>query len=178
MKSLGLLGARLVLGCYLAVHGAQKLFGAFGGRGLEVTGGHFEHIGLRPGKAMAAVAGANEFGGGVLTATGIAFPLGPLAIIGTMAVAAITHREKGPLAQSGGFELPLTNLAAAAALAAAGPGNLRLGPNLSPRLVRRVVLIGAVMGGVSAYQLLTHEQEEAPVIADGDTGDTADTAGH
>jgi len=154
MKSLGLLGARLVLGGYLAVHGAQKLFGWFGGRGLEGTAAGFERIGLRPGKAMAALAGANEFGGGILTATGIAYPLGPIVIVGTMAIASTTHRAKGPLMSDGGFELPLTNLAAAAALAVAGPGKLRLGPNLSPRLVRRAVLVGAVLGGVSAYQLL------------------------
>jgi putative oxidoreductase len=159
MRSLGLLGARLVLGCYLAVHGAQKLFGSFGGPGLDVAGGHFESIGLRPGKAAAALAGASELGGGVLTATGVAYPLGPLAIIGTMAVASLTHRSKGPLSQKGGFELPLTNLAAAAALAAAGPGNLRLGPNLSPRLVRRAALVGMVLGGFSAYQLLSLEEE-------------------
>jgi putative oxidoreductase len=160
MKSLGLLGARLVLGGYLAVHGAQKLFGSFGGHGLEASGAGFESLGMRPGKAMAALAGASELGGGVLTATGIASPLGPLAIMGTMAVASLTHRSKGPLGQHGGFELPLTNLAAAAALAAAGPGNLRLGPNLSPRLVRRAVLVGAGLGGFSAYQLLSHRQEE------------------
>jgi hypothetical protein len=94
-----------------------------------------------------------------LTATGVAYPLGPLAIIGTMAVASLTHRSKGPLSQKGGFELPLTNLAAAAALAAAGPGNLRLGPNLSPRLVRRAALVGLVLGGFSAYQLLSLEEE-------------------
>jgi len=174
MKSLGLLGARLVLGVYLAVHGAQKLFGSFGGPGLDVAGGHFESIGLRPGKAMAGLAAASELGGGVLTATGIAFPLGPLAIIGTMAIAALTHREKGPLSAKGGFELPLTNLAAAAALAAAGPGNLRLGPSLSPRLVRRAVVVGAALGGVAAYQLLNAQPAEVPAAPESADTESAD----
>src|SRR5580698_7660484 len=109
-----------MFGSYLAVHGAQKLFGVFGGHGLDATGAAFESMGLRPGKVMAAVAGASELGGGVLTATGIADPLGPLSIAGTMVVASAVHRKQGPLAQNGGFELPLTNLALAVGLLSAG----------------------------------------------------------
>ncbi len=146
MRNTALLGARLVLGGYLAVHGAQKLFGAFGGHGLDATGAAFESIGLTPGKPMAALAGASELAGGVLTAAGIADPAGPLAIAGAMTVAAATHRANGPLAAKGGFELPLTNLVAAAALAAAGPGRLRLGPSLP----RPLTVIAAVTGGALA----------------------------
>jgi hypothetical protein len=102
-------------GGYLAVHGAQKLFGAFGGPGLEKAAAGFERIGLAPGRQMAALARAAELGGGLLTVAGAADPAGPLAIIGTMAVASATHRTNGPLARDGGFELPLTNLAAASA---------------------------------------------------------------
>src|SRR6266849_3649410 len=96
MRDAALLGARLVLGGYLTVHGAQKLFGAFGGHGLDATGAGFESIGLTPGKQMAALAGATELGGGLLTAAGIADPAGPLAIAGAMTVAAATHRANGP----------------------------------------------------------------------------------
>ena len=181
MKSLGLLGARLVLGGYLAVHGSQKLFGWFGGRGLDGTAAGFERIGLRPGKAMAALAGASEFGGGILTATGVAYPLGPIVLVGTMAIASTTHRAKGPLMSNGGFELPLTNLAAAAALAAAGPGKLRLGPGLSPRLVRRAVLAGGVLGGVSAYELLNNQppavEAQASTAAKSDSGGEREAGG-
>ncbi len=80
MRNAALLGTRLVLGSYLAVHGAQKLFGVFGGAGLEKAGAGFDRIGLRPGKQMAAAAGITELGGGLLTAAGIADPAGPLAI--------------------------------------------------------------------------------------------------
>jgi putative oxidoreductase len=66
MRDVALLGTRLVVGSYLAVHGAQKLFGAFGGPGLEKAGAGFHRIGLRPGKHMAAAAGITELGGGVL----------------------------------------------------------------------------------------------------------------
>ncbi|HMD94731.1 MAG TPA: DoxX family protein, partial [Trebonia sp.] len=116
MRNAALLGTRLALGSYLAVHGAQKLFGVFDGPGLEKAGAGFDRIGLSPGKQMAAVAGITELGGGLLTAAGIADPAGPLAIMGAMTVAAATHRAKGPLAAKRGFELPLMNLAAATAL--------------------------------------------------------------
>jgi putative oxidoreductase len=155
MRDVALLGARLVLGGYLAVHGAQKLFGAFGGSGLDKAGAGFERIGLTPGKPMAALAGATELGGGLLTATGVADPAGPLAIMGAMSVAATTHRANGPLAANRGFELPLTNLAAAAALAAAGPGRLRLGPGLPRRLTVLGALAGGVMSAVSLTKMLT-----------------------
>jgi putative oxidoreductase len=150
MRDAALLGTRLVLGSYLAVHGAQKLFGAFGGSGLDKTGAGFHRIGLRPGRHMAAAAGITELSGGVLTATGIADPAGPLAIMGAMSVAATTHRAKGPLNSRGGFELPLTNLAAAATLVAVGPGKFRIGPSLP----RRLAVAGAVGGGLLAAGLV------------------------
>ena len=155
MRDVALLGARLVVGGYLAVHGAQKLFGAFGGSGLHKTGAGFERIGLTPGKPMAALAGATELGGGLLTAAGVADPAGPLAIMGVMSVAAATHRANGPLNANRGFELPLTNLAAAAALAAAGPGRLRLGPGLPRRLTVLGALAGGVMSAASLTKMLT-----------------------
>ena len=77
---------------------------------------------MKPRKVTVAAAGASEFGGGILTATGIAEPFGPLVIAGTMVVASATHRKNGPLMQNGGFELPLTNLAVAVALLTAGSG--------------------------------------------------------
>jgi putative oxidoreductase len=155
MRDATLLGARLVLGSYLAVHGAQKLFGAFGGGGLDKTGAGFERIGLTPGKPMAALAGATELGGGLLTATGAAHPAGPLAIMGAMTVASATHRAKGPLAARGGFELPLTNLIAAATLAATGPGRLSLGPRLPRRLTMVAAVGGGALAAISLAKLLT-----------------------
>jgi putative oxidoreductase len=155
MRDLMLLGTRLVLGSYLAVHGAQKLFGSFGGPGLDRAGAGFDRIGLTPGKPMAALAGATELGGGLLTVAGVADPAGPLAIIGAMTVASATHRASGPLAANRGFELPLTNLAAATALAAAGPGRFRIGPPLSRRLTTAAVAGGAVLAAASLTKMLT-----------------------
>jgi putative oxidoreductase len=164
LRNLGLLITRVIFGSYLAVHGAQKLFGSFGGHGLDATGAGFESLGMKPGKVMAAVAGASELGGGVLTAAGIADPLGPLAIAGTMVVASTVHRKQGPLSTNGGFELPLTNFAVATALLASGPGHLRLGPHLSKSLTRLSVLGGAALAGYSINQLL--RAQPAPAAAE------------
>jgi putative oxidoreductase len=161
MRNVILLSARLVLGGYLSVHGAQKLFGVFGGHGLDTTGHAFERIGLTPGKPMATLAGASELAGGLLTATGVADPAGPLAIIGAMTVASATHRANGPLAANGGFELPVTNLVAAAALAAAGPGRLRLGRPLPRPLAGAAFGAGALLAALSLAKLVTAEKTSA-----------------
>ncbi len=160
MRNSALLVTRVVLGSYLAVHGAQKLFGMFGGPGLEKAGAGFDRIGLSPGKQMAAAAGITELGGGLLTIAGAADPAGPLAIVGAMSIAATTHRAKGPLSAKGGFELPLTNLAAATALVAAGPGKFRLGPSLP----RPLAAIGAAGGGLVMAGLLTKMLTAKPAV--------------
>jgi putative oxidoreductase len=161
MRNLGLLASRVVLGSYLAVHGAQKLFGSFDGPGLDTVSGGFDAMGLRPGRVMATLAGASELGGGILTATGMADPLGPLAIAGTMVVASTVHRKAGAMSAKGGFELPLTNLAVAVALISAGPGRFRLGPRLPTSLTRLVAIGGFGLAGISLAQLL-RTQPPAP----------------
>lgn len=171
MRNFGLLAMRSVLGGYLAVHGAQKLFGVFGGHGLEATAAGFESMGLRPGKAVATLAGVSELGGGILTATGIADPLGPLAVAGAMAVATAVHRKQGPLSQNGGFELPLTNLTLAVGILSAGPGRFRLGSSL-PRPLGRLTTLGTlIVAGLSLSQLmkgkstLAAHEEQDPVAS-------------
>src|SRR5437879_4052116 len=121
--STGFLIARLILGLALSAHGAQKLFGWFGGHGLKGTGGFFESLGFRPGAAFAVVAGLGELGGGLLTASGLLWPVGPALIVLVMAVAIVTvNWSHGFFAASNGIELPLVYLTAALALAFAGPG--------------------------------------------------------
>ena len=169
MRNIGLFITRLIFGSYLAVHGAQKLFGSFGGHGLDATSAGFESLGLKPGRLMATVAGASELGGGVLTATGIADPLGPLVIAGTMVVASTVHRKQGALMQKGGFELPLTNFALAVALLSAGSGSIRLGPRLPKPLTKLSAVVGASLAAYSVSQLLRAKPAPAPTDADAES---------
>jgi putative oxidoreductase len=166
VRNIGLFLSRVILGGYLAVHGAQKLFGSFDGPGLDATGAAFGRMGMRPGKLMATIAGASELGGGVLTAAGVADPLGPLVLAGTMAVASTVHRKQGPLAAKGGFELPLTNFAVAVGLLSSGSGGLRLGPRLPKSLTRLSVVAGTSLAAFSVFQLLSAKPAAAPPSAE------------
>lgn len=121
--SLGLLAIRLVFGLTFAAHGAQKLFGWFGGYGIEGTGGYFESIGVRPGKPMAAFAGAGEVAGGLLLALGLLVPVAAFLIVATMAVAIVKVTGKnGYWNTSEGFEYGLAVMAVAVGVALTGPG--------------------------------------------------------
>jgi putative oxidoreductase len=125
--ALGLFALRLVVGLLFAGHGAQKLFGTFGGHGLEGTGGFFESLGLRPGRAMAFGAGAAELGGGVLLALGLLTPLAAFLLTATMVTAiASVHWQKGVWAGNGGYEYNLVLIAVVFALTAVGAGNWSL----------------------------------------------------
>lgn len=159
MRNLALLGARAVLGSYLAAHGAQKLWGSLGGPGIDAAGKGFEAMGLKPGKQFATLAGASEFSGGILTATGALWPIGPVSLVGAMSVASVVHRKAGPFAQQGGFELPLTNAALALTLIGTGPGALRIPIKASTKLRLLSVLGGAALSGYSISKILSHKPE-------------------
>jgi putative oxidoreductase len=125
--SAGLLVARLVLGILLVGHGAQKLFGWFGGYGLAGSGGFFESLGFRPGRAFAAAAALAEIAGGLLVALGVLGPVGPAVLISVMVVAAISvHWEHGIFATTNGIEVPLLYATGALALALTGYGAFSL----------------------------------------------------
>ena len=161
-KDVGLLVLRLTTGGLLAGHGAQKLFGAFGGHGLEGTAGFMESLGLRPGKRWAALAGLSEFGGGVLTALGLLNPLGPIGIVSAMTMATRTaHRGKPIWSTQGGAELPVMNISAALALALAGPGRYSLDAALGLRLPRLLVGLAAAGAAGGVYLGMTQAQAEA-----------------
>src|SRR5438067_7350625 len=118
--SIGLLVLRVLVGTLFAAHGAQKLFGWFGGYGIKGTGGFFESLGFRPGPLMALVAGASELGGGLFLAAGLLTPLAAAAIIGVMVNAIFSAKLKAGL--FGGYELDVLYAAAAASLAFTGGG--------------------------------------------------------
>ena len=120
---LGRLLLRLVVGGLFFGHGAQKLFGWFGGYGLDGTAGFFEQLGMRPGKRNAIAAGVAEAGGGAGIALGLATPLAGSALIATMLTAIKrVHLDKGPWVANGGYEYNLVLIAAVLALAEVGPG--------------------------------------------------------
>lgn len=125
--ALGLLVVRLVVGLLFVGHGAQKLFGWFGGYGPKGTGGWLESIGVKPGVAMAIVAGLMELIGGVLFAAGLLTPLAAALIVMTMLVAIVkVHGQNGLWATAGGYEynLVLAAIAIGIALTGAGPFSL------------------------------------------------------
>jgi putative oxidoreductase len=165
MHDSGILALRLTVGGYLAVHGAQKLFGHFNGPGLDNAAIGFEAMGLKPGKPFAALAATSELTGGVLTAVGLGSPVGPVMIAGAMAVAIVVHMENGAMGQKGGYELPLTDMMAAFALAITGPGRYsldRILPGRLPRgLVRLTVVGAAALSGYSASKVLGHRKASA-----------------
>lgn len=114
---IGLLILQVSLGLLIAAHGAQRLFGWFGGQGLDGTSAWLAEMGLRPARFWAFVAGLAEFGGGLLTAFGLFHPLGPLAIIAAMLGAiALVHWRHGLWIHNGGGEYSLMLLIVAAVL--------------------------------------------------------------
>src|ERR1700716_4262072 len=92
----GLFLIRVVVGLGFAAHGAQKLFGWFGGYGLAGTGGFFESIGFRPGQVFAGASGTAEVLGGLLVVLGLGGPIGPMLMISVMVVAMLAvHLPNG-----------------------------------------------------------------------------------
>jgi putative oxidoreductase len=124
---LAMLLLRLVVGLTVAAHGAQKLFGSFGGGGVAGTRTFFAGLGFRSPLLMAFGAGTAELGGGLLLAFGLLTPLAALALVVVMLNAIGTvHWPKGFFNSAGGYEYNLLIIAAALAVAAAGPGWLSL----------------------------------------------------
>jgi putative oxidoreductase len=152
---LGLLVLRLVVGLLFVGHGAQKLFGVFGGHGLAGTAGFFESIGLRPGRVHAPAAGFAEFAGGLLIVLGLLTPIGALMVIAVMTAAILTvHLPNGVWATNSGYELNLVYAAVAVCLAGVGAGELSLDEVLGLDMAGTGWALGAlgagILGGVGA----------------------------
>ncbi len=163
---LGKTVVRVLVGGLFAGHGAQKLFGKFGGKGLTGTGDAFEQIGLRPGVPMAAAAGVSELVGGSLVALGLMTPLGTAMLSGVMASAIErVHLRNGPWNSDGGYEYPLVLTGVLAYFADEGPGVISLdrlrgrdrhGP------FRMIAGLGAGVAGAMAIRSLAERSKPLP----------------
>ena len=130
--SLGQLAIRIPVGIIFVAHGAQKLFGWFGGYGLEGTGQWMASIGLNPGYLMALLAGSAEFFGGLALILGLLVRPAAAVLAFTMVVAiATTHIGNGLFMSNNGYEFGLALLAASVALAISGAGRGSLDAVLS-----------------------------------------------
>jgi putative oxidoreductase len=124
-RDVALLGLRGVVAAVFVFHGSQKLFGWFGGYGLEGTAGWMEGLGIPLPMLSALLAGAAEFFGGLALASGFFARLAALPMLFTMGVAMATAHS-GFDAAAGGIEYPLTLAVVLAAIAIQGPGRLTL----------------------------------------------------
>jgi putative oxidoreductase len=152
---LGLTVLRATLGAVFFAHGTQKLFGWFGGHGLEGTGRAFESMGLRPGKRSALIAGSAETGGAALLASGFLTPVGAAAVTAVMSQAVRTiHLKNGFFVTEGGYEFNLSLVAAAFALADVGPGPWSLDEKLGLRMSGPLWAAAALGAGLAGPKLL------------------------
>jgi putative oxidoreductase len=144
-------------------HGAQKLFGSFGGHGPAGTGGFFESLGLSPGRQMAILAGVGELTGGALLALGLLTPLSAALLSAVLLTGAWTaHRAAGIWVTEGGYEYNLVLITGLFALTAVGPGAWSLdnalgidangaGWALAELGAAVIATVGAVVVGRSAF---------------------------
>jgi putative oxidoreductase len=159
LLDLGFLIARVLIGLLIAAHGAQKLFGWFGGHGLKGTSAFFAQLGFRPAILFAGAAAVGELVSGLLIALGLLGPVGPALMLAVMVVAAITvHWRNGLFAATNGIELPLLYSIAAVRFAMTGPGRYSLDAALgfqwaSTPTVIWVALGAGVVGGLLSLAL-------------------------
>ncbi|MFK3772675.1 DoxX family protein [Pseudomonas sp. NPDC089406] len=123
----GLSVVRILVGLIFMAHGAQKLFGLFGGYGLEGTGQWMESIGLAPGYLMALLSGSAEFFGGLALVIGLLARPAALALAVTLVVAIFSvHIGNGLFMSNNGYEFALALLAGSVAVLIEGAGRLSL----------------------------------------------------
>jgi len=132
------LALRIPVGIIFVAHGAQKLFGAFGGYGLEGTGQFMDSIGLNPGYMMALLAGSAEFFGGLALLFGLLVRPAAATLAFAMVVAILAvHIDKGLFMANNGYEFGLALLAASVALLISGAGRLSVDASVAARAAVR-----------------------------------------
>ncbi|WP_417545991.1 DoxX family protein [Marinobacter sp.] len=125
---------RVPVGLTLAAHGAQKLFGWFGGYGLEGTGQWMASLGLEPGYLMALMAGGAEFFGGLALVLGLLTRPAAVVVAFAMLIAIFAvHIGNGLFMANNGYEFALTLFVVSVALAIQGAGRFALDQKLLER---------------------------------------------
>ncbi len=176
---LGLLVLRLGFGAAAASHGAQKLFGWFGGHGLEGTGGFFESVGFIPGKQKALMAGLAEGAGGAAVALGLGTGPAGAVMTGNMVVASSLHGYKSFFAQDGGPEMPLAYAVVGTVLTLTGGGRYSLdhatGHALDKPWMRVAAYVAAAGAAVAIMNSRSKElaSRPAPEMPPGEPGPEA-----
>ncbi|MDI3418671.1 DoxX family protein [Streptomyces luteolus] len=160
-KDLGLLAIRLGTGGVLVAHGTQKLFGWFGGGGIDGTARGMEAMGFRPARPSAVAAGLGEAGGGALLALGAATPAAGAAAAGAMAGAVAVHSRAGFFAMQGGYEYPAYLGFVAAGLGLSGPGRYSFDHVTRHRLDQPVTLALAFAASAVAAAVVVGRRERA-----------------
>lgn len=139
-KGLDTVALRVGAGAIFAAHGAQKLFGWYGGYGLEATASWMASIGLEPGMLMAALAGGVEFFGGLLLIVGLLVRPVALLLAATMVVAIVSvHLQNGFFLANNGYEFGLALLVISVGLAVRGAGSLSADRALQSRLTSQAI---------------------------------------
>jgi putative oxidoreductase len=153
---LGAVLMRGLIGGLFVGHGTQKLFGWFGGPGLDGTTGMMEHLGMRPGRRHAALVSAAETGGGLLLALGAMTPFATMLLTGSMTTAIRkVHAAKGPWVTGGGWEYNAVLIAALTALAEHGPGAPSVDASRFPRMHGAAWAIASLGGGIAGSYIAT-----------------------
>ena len=179
---IGRLLLRLIVGSLFFGHGTQKLFGLFGGHGLDATANMFESLGMRPGRRNAIAAGVAEAGGGAALAAGFATPLAAATLTSVMLTAINrVHLKNGPWATNGGYEYNAVLIAAVIALTEVGPGELSLdhalGTERSGPAWALLALAAGAAGAAGAHYLAeSHPVPPAPPAPSSDASTNGDAS--
>ncbi len=144
--NIGLLILRIVVGLLFVGHGAQKLFGWFGGHGMAGQIGMMGKLGMSPAPVWAWINALGEFLGGLGFLFGLLSPLAVVGLLGSMIVAIVkVHWAKGVWNTGGGFEFPLTLAAVAFVVGLTGPGFYSLDRILGTRLPEPATYVAALV---------------------------------